>query len=304
MKKLFIIIICFLSVSGIVSAIEDFEQIDELISEKEFSEAKNRLESSGLSRVGIGIRQSIILLEEETSGYDWSDLSKDEKNKLIEVYEQALEIINEIFRLPEAENDPETHRLYFYRAFYKTLIAGVKRNMGFLSEIKHIFEDLGKSLELEPDFPDSVFFAAGLYQFLPGWPISRGSNEKAISWYRYGLGILEENPKDIPGDQLEEIIARNQLSLAQCLAERDWKADKRKKEQEKFRNKYSNAEDITEEIDFYEGITVLENISDMEEAKRLYEKAEYYYLELENVTDENFEEVEALLKSVYQKLDQ
>lgn len=303
MKKTFIIIICFLLAGGILSALEDFKQIDELIAEKDYREAERLLGSSGLSRVGTGIRNAIILIEDKTSGYDWSNLTKGQKDAIVDVYEQSLEIIEDTFLLPGADSDPEMHRLYFYRAFIKALIAGVKRNMGFLSEIKHIFSDIEKSLDLEPEFIDSVFFAAGLYQFLPGWPISRGSNEKAISWYRYGLGILENGKAEMTADDLQGVIARNRLNLAACLADRNWKADKRKKEQEDCRKKHSKAGNIIEEIDCYEGIAVLENISDMEEAGKLYKQAEDYFYGLKDPTEEESEEIKALLISVSQKLE-
>jgi hypothetical protein len=179
----------------------------------------------------------------------------------------------------------------------------VEQNMGFLSEIKHIFADIQKSLELESAYTDSVFLGAGLYSMLPGWPLSRGSNEKAVSWYRYGINVLENGSAAIDPERQQEVLARNRLNLAACLADRDWKAEKRKKEQEGFKKKYNKADDIIGEIDYYEGAMYLNNVSDMEEAKELYKKAENYYYGLKDVTDEELEEIKAMLKKVYQMLD-
>lgn len=300
MKKLLLIILCFTIAAGFAAASDEFKQIDKLISEKDYSAARGLLVSHELSRVGTGIRNAIILLEEKTSGISWSDLTKEDKKKIISIYKESLSIIEKTFELAEALSDVETHRLYFYRGFIKALIAGVNRNMGFLVEIKKIFADIESSLELEPEFLDSVLFAAGLYQFLPGWPLSRGSNEKAISWYRYALNILSDDSSPTPADQRERSIAQNSLNLATCLAERDWNLNKRKKKQEDFHKKYSKAENIIEEIDYYEGVALIliDRLSDMEEARKLYKQAEVFYYSLQDISDKEMEEIKAMMKRV------
>ena len=302
MKKLLLLFLLF--VISVFSMFADlgFSKIDELIFNKAYADAKFLLkESNGLSRVGINIRLAGILVAEVTEHFEWEDDSDDEKERLLTAYGKALDYIDEAFEFKNALNDPETYKLYYYRALLKSLRGGVKRSLSFLKEIKYVFNDMNYALTLRPDFLDAISFLGGMYQFLPGWPISWGSKVKAISFSRYALRIM--NSADLKEKEYSRRSVENNLNLAVLLEDRSWSAKKRAKKQKSFAEDFEEAEDRVEEIGFYEGTISIPYMSDEEEAVKLLKKVEILILKESSYTGEEKAALKERIDKLKKKLD-
>ncbi len=80
---------------------------------------------------------------------------------------------------------------YYWRASNYGLWAEQHYNLHSLSMIGSMKEDLLKALELDPFYADAWFVLGKLHLMLPGWPISFGNIQAAVSLARRAVYLYE-----------------------------------------------------------------------------------------------------------------
>lgn len=241
----------------------DYSAIDALIAGKEYDRARELLlerekSAAGSEQVSVYLRLGRIVMEEAGAYYSQTR----EKKETLALYDRGLEWIEKGFAAPGFEKSDEAHILYFYRAFMKGVRASVTRSFTFLTQISGLLDDAAAALEIKPDYVDPVLFAAGLYSFLPGFPLSIGSKPKAVSLLRKSLDIGFGEGEDAYIERAE-----TEWWLAQTLYDRDWSVSKRAKEKEDQLEDYSKAKERLESYLYFEGTIPPASMSDRDEAR-------------------------------------
>jgi tetratricopeptide (TPR) repeat protein len=162
--------------------------------------------------------------------------------------------------------DPQNDQGYYWKS----------ANIGRWGQVKGIFDSLSraapmkdllvKELAINPDRSDPYFVLGQLYRELPGWPLSFGNIDAAVSLGRKAVELRQA--------QVQAGIEKEQdydfyNELAKSLRKRDWSASKRVSEQKAKAAKLSAAGTPLEKGSLYEATAELPDMSDREEAKSL-----------------------------------
>jgi tetratricopeptide (TPR) repeat protein len=137
---------------------------------------------------------------------------------------------------------------YYWRASNYGLWAEQHYNLHSLSMIGKMKEDLLKALELDPYYADAWFVLGKLHLMLPGWPISFGNVQTAVSLARRAVYLKEGDLFDIA----------YYTSLAEILWKRNWDAEKRNRELTRMVSKYERADCEFDRQSYFEGALGLE----------------------------------------------
>ncbi|MBN1649504.1 MAG: hypothetical protein JW874_15805 [Spirochaetales bacterium] len=278
MTKRVIFAILWILMALSLPAEQPFRDIDLLMDNQKWQEAKQLLVSPGLSRVGVLLRQALIGLQESNQNYDWEKAGKEQRKQIKEEFFNALAIIDQAFALENAMDDPEAHKLFYARAFGKSMIGSIDQNMSFLKEIKFIMDDLEQAINRQKDYIEAIVFAGRMYQYLPGWPISQGDKQKAISFIRYAKTIVDDPANGFSEKKQKDWDANVKFALCELLVDRGWSARKRAQKQEQKEEKAAGAVTFFEQLGYYEAEVSLQEISDIEEARQLYVTVKKYFL--------------------------
>ncbi|MBN1413062.1 MAG: hypothetical protein JW969_19640 [Spirochaetales bacterium] len=149
-------------------------------------------------------------------------------------------------------------------------------NIGRWGQVKGIFDSLGKaepmSVELkqaitvDPAYADAYYTLGVLYDLLPGWPLSFGNIEYAVSLARKSIDVHE---KDLASGKENKVSYVYYIELATHLAKRNWSARTRTGKLKYLKENYESKKDVLEKNFFYEAAVTLKDMSDKEEAKEI-----------------------------------
>jgi tetratricopeptide (TPR) repeat protein len=152
-------------------------------------------------------------------------------------------------------------------------------NIGRWGQVKGVFNALGKAtdirdlllkvLSINPDRSDAYFVLGQLYRELPGWPISFGNNDWAVS---LGRKAVDLNAQEVADGKEKDNGFDFSTELAKTLRGRGWSAANRLSEQKRKADKYAAATTPFEKACFYEGTVDLKNLSDAQEAKEIVQE--------------------------------
>lgn len=162
--------------------------------------------------------------------------------------------------------DPDNDLGYFWKS----------ANIGRWGQVKGVFNALGKAapirdlllkvLSINPDRSDAYFVLGQLYRELPGWPISFGNTDWAVS---LGRKAVDLNAAQVAEGKEKNSSYDFSTELAKTLHNRGWSAANRLSEQKKKEEKYAAAKTPFEKACYYEAAVDLKNVSDSEEAKEI-----------------------------------
>jgi hypothetical protein len=162
--------------------------------------------------------------------------------------------------------DPQNDQGYFWKS----------ANMGRWGQVKGILDSLSKAapmkdllvreIALNPERSDPYFVLGQLYREVPGWPVSFGNIDAAVS---LGRKAVEMRQGQVQAGTEKEIVYSFYNELAKSLYKRDWSAAKRVSEQKAKKAKLPAAGTPLEKGSLYEADSDLQNMSDREEAKAL-----------------------------------
>ena len=149
-------------------------------------------------------------------------------------------------------------------------------NIGRWGQVKGIFDSLGKAppmrdclvkeLAINPDRSDAYFVLGQLYREVPGWPVSFGNIDAAVSLGRKSVDLRQAQAAS--GSE-KEFVYDFATELAKTLYKRNWSAATRATEQKNKAAKLTAAVTPLDKGSLYEATVTLKPGSDREEAKSL-----------------------------------
>ncbi|MGD0727137.1 MAG: hypothetical protein ABSB63_16415 [Spirochaetia bacterium] len=177
--------------------------------------------------------------------------------------------------------DPQNDQGYFWKS----------ANIGRWGQVRGIFDSLSKAgpmrdllvkeLSINPERSDPYFVLGQLYRELPGWPLSFGNIDAAVS---LGRKAVELRQAQVQAGTEKELVYNFYNELAKSLYKRDWSAARRVSEQKAKAAKLNEAGTPLEKGSLYEATAALQDMSDREEAKELVQFAVSELGRLESLT--------------------
>lgn len=167
------------------------------------------------------------------------------------------------------EADPGDDLGYFWKSANIGRWGQVKGVFNALSKTGPIRDLLLKVLSINPERSDAYFVLGQLYRELPGWPISFGNIDWAVS---LGRRAVDLNAEQVASGTEKDTSFDFSTELAKTLRQRGWSAGKRLSEQAKKGAKYAEAKSPFDSGCLYEASVTLKNVSDAEEAKEIVQQ--------------------------------
>jgi len=121
-------------------------------------------------------------------------------------------------------------------------------------------------LSLNPERSDAYYVLGELYRELPGWPVSFGNVDAAVS---LGYMAVDLREKQVKSGAEKELVYNFYTELAKTLYKRNWSAATRFSEQKNEMAKYNAAVTPLDRGSAYEAVVTLQNTSDREEARAM-----------------------------------
>jgi len=142
-------------------------------------------------------------------------------------------------------------------------VQGVLNSLFLAQPMKDL---LVKVLTLNATRADAYYVLGQLYRELPGWPVSFGNLDAAVSLGRESIDLRRSQVKD--GTE-KEFVYNYATELAKTLYRRNWSSATRLTEQKNKTAKLAAASTPLEKGSLYEATVTLDPISDRQEAKAL-----------------------------------
>ncbi|SIQ28307.1 hypothetical protein SAMN05920897_106115 [Alkalispirochaeta americana] len=215
-----------------------------------------------LSRVWEGPQRGEILWRKARSLVAVADLSlwqetmeKDEASALYDEAHSYAEMAAEFF-----PDHAQTHFWLAATAGRRAQLRGIFNSLFQASTVRDYLVD---ALERDPELAEGYYVLGQVYRELPGWPISFGSNDGAVSLGRRAIDLYEEQRAAglVPVRYFDHYI-----DLATSLWTRNNSVRKRERRQNRMAEAYRTAETVLERGLAYEGIVSLKEQNDREEA--------------------------------------
>jgi len=242
------------------------QRADALDEQGRYEAARDLLTQSLTTSISSADQADIYarLSREELNIADRDHGSGKSNDAVISVYEQGAAYADRAIQA-----DPTNAEGYFWKSGNIGKIGLLKGVMASLDSVPVIKSLLSKTVELDNNHAKGFYALGQLYAKLPGWPISFGSVEHAVSLARKAVELQEQ---DVRAGRYPTLDYGFYLELARDLHQRNWDAQKRKREQVADRTKYEQTQDIVERNFYYEGQVALPNTSDREEAAGLLQR--------------------------------
>ena len=162
--------------------------------------------------------------------------------------------------------DPKNDLGYFWKSANIGRWGQVKGVMNALMKAQPMKDLLVKELSLNPDRMDAYFVLGQLYRELPGWPVSFGNTDAAVS---LGRRAVDGRPAQVESGLERALVYNFSTELAKTLYKRNWSAATRTSEQKNKAAKLASAATPLDKGSLYEATIRLKDVSDREEARVL-----------------------------------
>jgi tetratricopeptide (TPR) repeat protein len=255
--------------------LEVLDEVDKLYDEGRHGEARNMLLDL-LKEASNNQEEAEVywrLARETLNLGDKAEENGASKEELLKIFTDGEAYADKAIYL-----DPNNHEGYFWKS----------ANIGRWGQTKGIFDALFRAeemrqlilkvIEIKPDHSDSFYVLGQLYEQVPGFPVSFGDKDYAVSFGRKSIVLYELEV--LRGEDDMNYDCYNEL--AKHLWERNWGSNRRFNSQDWKKRKYDQIADVFEKNCFFEGTVVLKNMSDREEA---FELVQYVIEELEDLPD-------------------
>ena len=172
--------------------------------------------------------------------------------------------------------DPGNDLGYYWKSANIGRWGQVKGILNALSKAGPMRDLLVKELAINPERADPYYVLGELYREVPGWPVSFGDMDAAVSLGRRAVDARQQQVQQ----GTEKMDYNFATELAKTLYKRNWSAAARIAEQKKKASKLTAAVTLLEKGALYEATVTLSGQSDREEAKSL---AQWVVSELEKL---------------------
>jgi tetratricopeptide (TPR) repeat protein len=162
--------------------------------------------------------------------------------------------------------DPRNDLGYYWKSANIGRWGQVKGVLNALFEAAPMKDLLVKELSLNPERTDPYYVLGELYRELPGWPVSFGNLDAAVS---FGRRAVDARPPQVQQGVEKELVYNFYTELAKTLYKRNWSASTRKAEQKNKSARLASASTVLDKASLYEATVTLGDQSDREEARAL-----------------------------------
>ncbi|MBN2352315.1 MAG: hypothetical protein JXD23_07085 [Spirochaetales bacterium] len=157
---------------------------------------------------------------------------------LLREYEKGAALASEAIDLDQTSGEA-----YFWRASHRASWARIKGGLAALGKVGSVKDDLAAAVRLKPDFANAYYVLGLLYASLPGWPLSFGDKDYAVSLLR----------KAVDSVRSEADAFGMSLNLAYFLWERNLSRDSRLDRWKGIAGEYAKRNDPADRNCFFEG---------------------------------------------------
>jgi tetratricopeptide (TPR) repeat protein len=162
--------------------------------------------------------------------------------------------------------DPQNNLGYYWKSSNIGRWGQVKGILNSLAKAQPMKELLLKDLSLDATHPDAYFVLGQLYRELPGFPLSFGDSDAAVSLGRMAVDLRSQA---VQSGKEKELSYGYYLQLGKSLWKRNLSAAKRASGVAKKQAAWQSAKTPLEKGSAYEGTVRLTAVSDREEAREL-----------------------------------
>ena len=162
--------------------------------------------------------------------------------------------------------DPRNDLGYYWKSANIGRWGQVKGVLNALFKAADMKDLLLKELSLNPDRSDPYYVLGELYRELPGWPVSFGNVDAAVS---LGRTAVDMRQAQVEQGVEKELVYNFSTELAKTLYKRNWSAATRAAEQKSKAARLAAASTPFDKAALYEGTVTLKEQSDRDEAKTL-----------------------------------
>ncbi len=162
--------------------------------------------------------------------------------------------------------DPRNDLAYYWKSANIGRWGQTKGILNSLFKAQPMKDLLVKELSINPERSDAYYVLGELYRELPGWPLSFGNLDAAVSLGRMAVDLRE---KQVKSGAEKELVYNFYTELAKTLYKRNWSVATRLSEQKNKVAKYQAAATPLDRGSAYEATVTLQNVSDRDEAKAL-----------------------------------
>lgn len=163
-------------------------------------------------------------------------------------------------------SDPQNDLGYYWKSANIGRWGQVKGVLNALSMSGPMRDLLVKELSLNPDRTDAYYVLGELYRELPGWPVSFGNVDAAVS---LGRKAVEARQAQVENGVEKELVYNFYTELAKTLQKRNWSAATRAAEQKNKASRLASAATPLDRGSLYEATISLQDVSDRDEARAL-----------------------------------
>ncbi len=188
--------------------------------------------------------------------------------------------------------DPQNDLAYYWKSSNIGRWGQTKGILNSLFKAGPMKDLLVKELSLNVNRTDAYYVLGQLYRELPGWPVSFGNIDAAVSLGRKSVDL---RAAQFQAGTAKELVYNFSNELAKTLWKRNWSADKRLAEQKNKTEKLAAATTPLDMGSYYEASVTLKNMSDREEAKALVQAV---VADLQKVANRNADQNKDLQKAV------
>jgi tetratricopeptide (TPR) repeat protein len=184
---------------------------------------------------------------------------------LLPLFEEGIRYADTAIQL-----NPDNAQGYFWKASNSGLWGQTKGILESLQKAEEMKEMLFVAMAYDPGYSGSYYVLAQLYDQVPGWPVSFGNIDFAVSLARKAIDVHKQ---DLADGTYDIVYYDFYIELAKYLWIRNWDARKRSREQENKRREYYNKSSTMEKYCYYEGVVEIKSVSDRQEAEQLLDWA-------------------------------
>ncbi|HEC62302.1 MAG TPA: hypothetical protein ENI27_08620 [bacterium] len=215
---------------------------------------------------------------------------KASKDEILAVYQQGIDFADKAIELNKNCRDA-----FLWKASALGSWGQAKGPLDALKMAGKTRDNLGLAIEIDPEYDPAFSILAMVYGMVPGWPLSFGNVDYAVSFARRAVDCFREDEK----------FSEYYLLLGRFLWKRNWKRNKRLSRLEKKSREFDRHDIALEKFRFYEGKidfnkplpygeTHLADMSDRDEARAILDSVE------KKVKDYPLEEKKSILEHVSQ----
>jgi tetratricopeptide (TPR) repeat protein len=165
---------------------------------------------------------------------------------------------------------PDSPLGYYWQAVNIGKWGQAKGMLDALGAVRRMQVLLQQVVELAPTFTAAYFVLGALYEQLPGFPLSFGDVDAAVSFGRMAISLREA---ELAAGLVEDVPAEYYTELAKHLRKRNWHEARRAREQSRKRERPVQEENNFDRAANFEATAALRPGSDRQEAALLLQRA-------------------------------